>query len=495
MAKVDMSRISTGSNQTMQNGNNPNLPEEFYPACWQDDDRMDNLFAPFRDRAVNPVNFETKMKFWKNLIQEYCTTKGSPNISLAELRMAFERKGKRPHCLNTVLDELLSECLAKSKTQFMETPLTWTGWAVQKLVKAPLRWGFDKVKERVISNANNGNCDESYEFVIIEVAKVISEKLLLAFNTANECHTIISQDDLIKELTADNAFKLDGIETALHYLHCHQKLSMQKTQIDQQEVTLYKFAVTWKCNVEPITPLDTSIYTLNKMENSLTKSVEAIEVDISSTDALVRQYIRDKKKQLAKSFLRKKHVLEKNLVKTSNALTTIQTLLLQIDETKQNAKIVEAFKMGTTTLKNALSDKNITVDNVEDALADVKEILETNADIQFALSGAQFNDIINDGTSDEMLEAELMDLLEDDEHLDANAEPQSKQPKQNINEHRRNPSNGLSKPNSPTTITNVIDELLEERLNKLKLDSFKFDSNDNPNIKVYNISTPQNIGL
>lgn len=64
-------------------------------------------------------------------------------------------------------------------------------------------------------------------------------------------------------------------------------------------------------------------------------------------------------------------------MKTSNALTTIQTLLLQIDETKQNAKIVEAFKMGTTTLKNALGDKNITVDNVEDALADVKEILGT----------------------------------------------------------------------------------------------------------------------
>lgn len=116
-------------------------------------------------------------------------------------------------------------------------------------------------------------------------------------------------------MTENNAFKLEGIDTALHYLHCHQKLSIQKTQIDKQEVILYKFAVTWSCNVEPITPLDISIYTLNKMEKSLTKSVEAIEVDINSTDALVRQYIRDKKKQLAKNFLRKKHVLEKNLGK------------------------------------------------------------------------------------------------------------------------------------------------------------------------------------
>lgn len=166
-------------------------------------------------------------------------------------------------------------------------------------------------------------------------------------------------------------------------------------------------------------------------------------------------------------------------------------------------KFVNLF-IGTTTLKNALGDKNITVDNVEDALADVKEILETNADIQFALSGAQFNDIINDGTDDETLESELMDLLEEDELLDAEAaknaveDEQSKQPVA-IPEHKRNPSNGRSKPNSPTSLTSVIDELLEERLNKLKLDnSFKVgvDSNDNPHINVQ--SSPigtQNIGL
>lgn len=181
-------------------------------------------------------------------------------------------------------------------------------------------------------------------------------------------------------------------------------------------------------------------------------------------------------------------------MKTSNALTTIQTLLLQIDETKQNAKIVEAFKMGTKTLKNALGDKNITVDNVEDALADVKEILEINADIQFALSGAQFTDIINDGTDDETLESELMDLLEEDEQPDDVA--QSKPPIANDTEQNGNPINATSKPSSPTTITNVIDELLEERLNKLKLDNaFKVTIDSNPKIKVYNSSNAHNIGL
>lgn len=346
---------------TKQNG----MDSDFYPLCWQDDERMENLFAPFRDKSVNPVNYETKMKFWKNLIQEYCKNQGNPTVSLGQLRMAFQRKEKRPYCIDTVLDELIVEGLAKTKQQFLEAPLlTWSGWVVHKLVKAPLRWSFDKVKERVVSAATNGNSDENTEYVLIEVAKVnvltkytiqfytylnllfqifpgfqaIAEKLLISFNGANECHTIVSKDDLIKQLTENTAFNVQGknakfppwmnrlseffiskdlpllgIECALHYLHCHHKLSIQKTTIDKQEITLYKFAVAWNCTVEPITLLDVSIFTLNKMEKSLTKSVEAIEMDINSTDALVRQYIRDKKKHLAKNFLRKKHVLEKNM--------------------------------------------------------------------------------------------------------------------------------------------------------------------------------------
>lgn len=154
--------------QTKQNG-----ISDFYPHCWQDDERMENLFAPFRDKSVNPVNYETKMKFWKNLIQEYCKNHGNPIVSSGQLRTAFQRKGKRPYCIDTVLEELIVEGLAKGKQQFMEAPLlTWSGWVVHKLVKAPLRWSFDKVKETVVSVAANGNSDENTEYVLIEVAKV-----------------------------------------------------------------------------------------------------------------------------------------------------------------------------------------------------------------------------------------------------------------------------------------------------------------------------------
>lgn len=161
----------------------PKLPDDFYPVCWQDDERMENLFAPFRLKTVNPVNYDSKMKFWKNLIKEYCQLRGNPVISLNELRMAFQRNSKRPYCLDVVLAEQLAESSIQPKQQYMEAPLlTWPGWAVHKLVKAPLRWSFDMVKERVTptSSANSAECAE---YVFIDVAKVRSFSRFSRFTT------------------------------------------------------------------------------------------------------------------------------------------------------------------------------------------------------------------------------------------------------------------------------------------------------------------------
>lgn len=179
MSNTEKNRTSRDLNLPNASTSDLNLPEDFYPLCWKDDERMENLFAQFREKNVNPINYETKMKFWKNLVHEYCKLKASPTISLAELRTAFQRTSKtnqekKPYCLDTVLAELMTEGLAKTKSQYMEPPLlTWSGWAVHKLVKVPLSWSLNKVKETVIPTAaTNGNCDENTEYVLIEVAKV-----------------------------------------------------------------------------------------------------------------------------------------------------------------------------------------------------------------------------------------------------------------------------------------------------------------------------------
>lgn len=149
------------------------LAPDFFPDCWQDDERMENFFAPFRLKSVNPVNYDTKLKFWKNLIKEFCEVKGSAAVSVSELRDALQRNGKKPHCLSTVIEELLTDGSIKWKTEFMEPPqLTWSGWALDKLIKTPLKWSFNMVKERALPVAPDAKQLEATEFIVLEVAKV-----------------------------------------------------------------------------------------------------------------------------------------------------------------------------------------------------------------------------------------------------------------------------------------------------------------------------------
>lgn len=151
------------------------LPNDFHPKCWQDDERMDNLFAPFRAKSVNPINWNSKMDFWKNSIRKYCEVKGCASISIGELRDAFQRNGKRPHCLDTVFEQLIADGVIQRRDNFMKAPQhSWSEWAIHKLVKAPFQWSFDRVKERVIPTSirSDGVNDEQTAHVHIDVAKV-----------------------------------------------------------------------------------------------------------------------------------------------------------------------------------------------------------------------------------------------------------------------------------------------------------------------------------
>lgn len=182
MPSTKSNSSSDGTASTVQ------LGPDFFPACWQDDERMANLFAPFRAKSVNPVNWESKMTFWKNLIKEYCVAKGSALVSIQELRNSLQRNGHKPHCLDTVVDHLLNEGVAQRKEQFMQPPQhSWSGWAMHKLVKAPLQWGFDRVKERIVTTNGSADDGERMQFIVTEVAKVSHDDDKSAVQTYSNC--------------------------------------------------------------------------------------------------------------------------------------------------------------------------------------------------------------------------------------------------------------------------------------------------------------------
>ena len=82
------------------------LPENKMPECWKQDDRMNALFADFRNRSVNPQDWSSKYKFWHEIISKLMDHYKCCSFSISELNVSFKRNGRVPVCLPTVIQEM-----------------------------------------------------------------------------------------------------------------------------------------------------------------------------------------------------------------------------------------------------------------------------------------------------------------------------------------------------------------------------------------------------
>lgn len=142
-----------------------------------------------------------------------------------------------------------------------------------------------------------------------------ARNLLNHNNEASESQSVFSEQELCHQYEELLALKSDSVKLALCYLCNTGQASYLDTIVDKKSVRIYKLAAPPGAKAAELSQLDASIYALRKMEKSLVKSAESIETEMENTDGLVRRYLKENKRQLAKSFLRKKHVLVKNLSK------------------------------------------------------------------------------------------------------------------------------------------------------------------------------------
>ena len=88
---------------------------------WLDDTNMTVLFAPFRDKSLNPSSWKQKMSFWEETISNACANSKTCIIGITSLQNKFSRNGKVPLCLDVVLEEML-RCVFKLKFTYRQ----WT---------------------------------------------------------------------------------------------------------------------------------------------------------------------------------------------------------------------------------------------------------------------------------------------------------------------------------------------------------------------------------
>lgn len=343
------------------------LPKSKMPECWNDDMRMDYLFSHFRPHTVNPLDWESKMKFWTAILEVWCVHNNKPIFTVSSLKKAFQRKGRTPVCLSTVIETMHRNKLLAFQGEFVSVPpqQTWLAWAIDLLIKKPVTWTFNKVKNSVLGTKEAA---EDVPYVHIAACKDLGKKLLASvihnrLLELSELASLCGEEDLVQ----------------LHVV-VHELCRQGKAAIKEGNSLLVKLG-------DPhISKLDLGVYTLEHNEQTLTRHIEQLETEKRVAVQEAKMYVAKNMRQAARSCLRKKHVLDSCIEKRTSALNNIRLLLTHIQEAKSDAKVLEAYKLGVAALKSTLKGSGLTEDNVADTMVQLEEVLDVHHEIQAALA-------------------------------------------------------------------------------------------------------------
>ncbi|XP_073838408.1 charged multivesicular body protein 7 [Musca autumnalis] len=377
------------------------------PSILKDESRVQALFAPFRERSVNPENYDSKMQFWKDVIMDLCIHKGKATFSKNELLQTFSLGRRIPSCLDTVLEDMQKTSLIRPRVEYEYDPSNgWTGWAVLRFWKNPL----NKIKNVVLPST-----PIQQEFVHLTVIKMMLHDLQTIFEKSPYSGSICCYEELKNDISNNINITDDCLALCLRTLSCQQKIGLNYRQStdgnNNQIIHLVKIPSTSDASII-INESDIALHNLQTTKQSLLKQLDSLELQVSENEEKARQYIKENKRLLAKTYLRKKHLLEKSHAKRSDALHNIESIISNLDDAKHNGVILDAYKYGTKALQDILKTSNLTYDNVEEVVSDLRETLDMNNDLQETIAKPNTSELLSKDEEDE-LERELKELFGD----------------------------------------------------------------------------------
>lgn len=92
-------------------------------------------------------------------------------------------------------------------------------------------------------------------------------------------------------------------------------------------------------------------------------------------------------------------------------------MLASLDDTKQNANVLKAMKMGNSALRREMEENRVTIEAVDDLQTDMTDVLDDHSEIQRAISSPVANP--SNSIDEEELEQELNELLAAEEQIKA----------------------------------------------------------------------------
>lgn len=252
------------------------LPKSIEPECWNDQQRINVLFAPIRPRSVNPQDWDSKYNFWRVLISDYCDHCGIYIFKVSDLEEAFKKDGRTPKCLEMVVKEMerIGECVPLSS--FLEKNAeNWSAWAANIFIKKPLLWSYKTIKDAVIPP------EKDVTYVHEATVRKKARQLLISL-PEDKKNKILCLGELLA-LTKDICNGVNNIKLLLHYLVNENKAAIKElhTQSTDTKDKYAHFLIKLDDKrVQPITDVEIGVHTLEQNEKALLENIEKLEDEI-----------------------------------------------------------------------------------------------------------------------------------------------------------------------------------------------------------------------
>lgn len=263
-----------------------------------------------------------------------------------------------------------SNCEIIPESDFLREPSnSWTGWAVDLLVKRPVSWSFTKIVDYMIEPVVGTEA----KFIHLKTVKDLAEVILTIVDDKKE-NVLLSLVELTKNCTEKmkNPRITEGnVKLALIWLRHTRKAAFREDNSDHKNEVLAKIS---RNGVKKVTEIEENIHRLMKQESILIRNIEQLEVERNEVIGKAKSSLASDLRQVAKTFLRKKHELDKCIEKRSASLQNVQRLLARIHDARSDTETLAAYKAGCNVLKT-FEDTGLTEDNVRDTMDDMSEVL------------------------------------------------------------------------------------------------------------------------
>lgn len=389
------------------------------PPDWTNDERMNFLFQPFKPRAANPVSYDSKLRFWRELIQQFLqfeaeTTK-NPRMTVTqdELRKLFKRNGKMPACLGLVIESLVTDgtlmleddIRCRLQERVTRRKASWTSWSYQVMIGSPLKKFTDKVQSLVSERPSGSevvySVPENVKRWALRLLSLVRDQSQSGLNAASGL--LLSRTDACTVL---KGFDSSDVQLLLSWLEAEGMAG----SVACDDEYLYKFTDSKASHAQQPTEVELGIWKLKRSRSHIAELLKKFQQEINELNSSIRQQLREKNKHHALMLLKKRKAFEKKYDINSRYLLQLEDVLDEIYHSETSQMVLQAYQSGTKALK--AMHKPTAVKQAQETMDELSEAAETSKEVTDIISGPGSIDT----SDDDDLERELNDLLKDSDN-------------------------------------------------------------------------------